>query len=194
MWTDAGDVPVVDEGTLLIRVGGGDRGAMAELIDRVQGPLWRVCLAWAGDEGAAEDALQETFIAILRHASSFHGASARAWMFQIARNAARRRHRRRAGEPARFEGEEALALRAGWGADPFDLVAAGESERVAARALAALDDDDRAVLTLRDIEGLSGPEVAAALEVPLAVMKSRLHRARLRWMAAARAEVGDVAG
>jgi hypothetical protein len=50
-----------------------------------------------------------------------------------------------------------------------------------------------ALLTLRDLQGWTGAEVAAALDLPLATMKTRLHRARLRWMAAVREEVGDAA-
>ena len=91
------------------------------------------------------------------------------------------------------EDVDALALRAGWGDTVFEEVAAHEAADQANRALAALDEDDRALLTLRDLQGWTGAEVAAALDLPLATMKTRLHRARLRWMAAVREEVGDAA-
>ena len=65
-----------------------------------------------------------------------------------------------------------------------------EKERVSA-ALARLSDEDREVIVLRDLEGFTGPEAAALLDVDLGALKSRLHRARLRLMAELR-EVTDV--
>ena len=179
--------------TLLARIAVGDRQAMDTFVRQHQAPLWRMCLALTHEPSAAEDILQDTFVAVLRHAAGFQGESARPWLFQIARHALHRRHRRRAGEPQQWEDVDALALRAGWGDTVFEEVAAHEAADQANRALAALDEDDRALLTLRDLQGWTGAEVAAALDLPLATMKTRLHRARLRWMAAVREEVGDAA-
>ena len=66
---------------------------------------------------------------------------------------------------------------------------ARESRAHVAAALTSLSPDDREVLLLRDVEGLSGEETAHTLGVDLAAMKSRLHRARLRLAAACRKEV-----
>lgn len=178
---------------LLARIAQGDSAAMDAFVRQHQAPLWRMCLALTRDAATAEDVLQDTFVAVLRHADGFQGDAARPWLFQIARNALRRRHRLRAGEPRDWEDVDALALRAGWGDTVFDEVAGHEAADQAARALQALDDDDRELLTLRDLQGWTGAEVAAALNLPLATMKTRLHRARLRWMAAVREEVGDAA-
>jgi RNA polymerase sigma-70 factor (ECF subfamily) len=178
---------------VLARVASGDKVAMDVFVRQHQAPLWRLCLALTHDASTAEDVLQDTFVAVLRHADGFHGESARPWLFLIARNAVRRRHRLRAGEPRDWDDVDALALRAGWGDTVFEEVAEHEAADQASRALAALDEDDRALLTLRDLQGWTGAEVAAALDLPLATMKTRLHRARLRWMAAVREEVGDAA-
>jgi RNA polymerase sigma-70 factor (ECF subfamily) len=80
---------------------------------------------------------------------------------------------------------EMLGLRAGWGAplDPEALAARLEEKAVLERALASLDDEAREVVTLRDLEGLSGEETAQALGLSLPAMKSRLHRARLALVA-----------
>ena len=61
-----------------------------------------------------------------------------------------------------------------------------EERAVLARALASLPPDDREVLVLRDLEGLDGPHVAELLGLPLPTMKTRLHRARLRFAASLR--------
>jgi RNA polymerase sigma-70 factor (ECF subfamily) len=86
------------------------------------------------------------------------------------------------------ESLEELALAAGWGS-PFDAEQAralAERRTLVAEALATLSDADRDLLWWRDALGLSGEEAAAALGQSLAAMKSRLHRARLKLVAALR--------
>jgi RNA polymerase sigma-70 factor (ECF subfamily) len=173
---------------LLARCAGGDRTACGAFVERHRDAVWRYALALTGDAVTAEDVLQDTFLAALRGASAFAGDDgARGWIVAIARNAAHRRHRRRAGEPARFDSLDALGEAAGWGADDAEAVMERAEERaVLARALASLPTDDREVLVLRDLEGLDGPHVAELLGLPLPTMKTRLHRARLRFAAALR--------
>lgn len=174
---------------LLARCAAGDRDACGAFLARHLDAVHRFARAVAGDEVAAEDAVQETFLAALRSAGSFQGEGARAWLLTIARNAVHRQHRRRAGEPPRFEPLDALGAAAGWGAeDDGPEAALLDAERRAAfgAALDALSPEDREVIVLRDLEGLSGDEAAAVLGLPLATMKTRLHRARLRFAAALR--------
>lgn len=175
--------------TLLARCAAGDRDACGAFLARHLDAVHRFARAVAGDDGTAEDAVQDTFLAALRAAGTFQGeAGARAWLLTIARNAVHRLHRRRAGEPVRFEPLDALGAAAGWGAEdgPEAALLGAERRAAFAAALDALSPDDRAVLTLRDLEGLSGEETAAVLGVPLATAKTRLHRARLRFAAALR--------
>lgn len=136
-----------------------------------------------------EDAVQETFIAAWRSASHYTGSgTVRSWLLSIARNVQRHQHRRRVDEPSSFESLDALAAQAGWGCDP------AESRRqeialardVLAHAMSMLPDDEREVLLLREIEGLSGDETAALLQCSVPAMKSRLHRARIHLAAAVR--------
>ncbi len=134
----------------------------------------------------AEDALQECFVAAWRSAGTYQGPdSARGWLFAIARNALRRRHRRRMGEPAELASLEELGEQAGWGTDD-DVLESMEARETLLWALGQLDDEDREVVVLRDIEGFSGGETAEILGLGLPAMKSRLHRARLRLLAALR--------
>lgn len=77
---------------------------------------------------------------------------------------------------------EVLATLAGWGAGS-DFSARLEVEDELEWALARIPEEERRVLILRDLEGLSGPEAADALELSVPAMKSRLHRGRLHLMA-----------
>jgi RNA polymerase sigma-70 factor (ECF subfamily) len=178
----------------MLRVAEGDRVAYARLVDHSRDGLFRYLRSLVRDDAAAEDALQEVLIGVWRGARRWRSdGSARVWMYGIARRQAARSWRRRAGQPDHLESLEALAVAAGFGdaRDPEQLVAALEDQARVHAALDRLSDDDREVLTLRDLEGLSGGEVAEILEIDLAAMKSRLHRARLRLLANLRSDGGD---
>jgi RNA polymerase sigma-70 factor (ECF subfamily) len=191
---------VPDEGDdgLIARIAAGDDDAFAAFVHRHQDGVYRYLVARTRSASAADDALQETFVAVWRGAAAFRAeGSARGWLFGLARRQAARTFRRRVGEPADHDGVEAIDVvgwSAGWGTgDPERALAAAESKERLLRALATLSDEDREVVELRDLAGLDGAAVAEALGVGLLAMKSRLHRARLRLMAALRAdsEVAD---
>lgn len=179
---------MTDDAELLARAAAGDRRAFRRFVEDHEGAVLRYIRTRTGDTGMAEDALQETFIAAWRHAGSFRGdGPARTWLLAIARNAVHRQHRRSAGEPEAFEPLDEIAVRAGWGRDPDEAW----TERIAAaqlveRGFAQLSPDDREILVLRDIEGLGNAEVARLLGLSLSAVKSRVHRARLRFMESVR--------
>lgn len=177
---------------LLVRAGAGDRDAFGTLVERHQASVYRFARTVVTRPADAEDVLQQSFLAAWRGASRFRGeSSVRTWLFTIARNAALtlRAHDAR-WTPSEVPVED-LGLAAGWGSDDPES-AAVEAERQAAftAAFAALAPAEREVLTLRDLEGLSGDETAALLGLSLPAMKSRLHRARLALAARVRQEVG----
>ena len=140
------------------------------------------------DASLAEDLTQETFVTALQHVGEWRGdGTLRGWLMSIARSrwlmskrAPAARH-----QPADDASLETLGLQAGWGAplDPEVLTAQLEQREHLEAALATLDDEAREVLTLRELEELSGEETAQALGLSLAAMKSRLHRARLALVA-----------
>lgn len=176
---------------LLQRSASGDRAAFGSLVARHQASLFRFARAITRDAAAAEDVLQETFLAALRSAGAYRGeASVKTWLLTIARNKAYRAGRRRSGQPERFESLEALGAEAGWGAlDSVDAVLIERQRReLFSRALAGLAPEDREMIVLRDLEGLGGEQVAELLRISLAAVKSRLHRARLRLAARVRQE------
>lgn len=178
------------DAALMRQAAAGDAGAFSEIVGRHESAVFRFARALAGNEGAAEDALQETFLAAWRGAGSFRGeSSVRSWLLTIARNAVHRQHRRRVDEPQQMESLSALGAAAGWGTDDEDperIALRQESRELLLRAFARLTAADREILALRDGEQLSGEETAAALGLSVAAMKGRLHRARLRLAAGVR--------
>lgn len=148
---------------------------------------WLLLSLGAGQDDA-EDALQDCFVSAWRSAETFRGkTSVRGWLFSIARNALRRQHRRRVGEPTETEGLDALGAAAGWGVES-DFRHRFELREELEWALSKIPPEERQVVVLRDLEGLSGEEAAEVLDLSVAAMKSRLHRGRLRLMGLVRTE------
>lgn len=179
---------MTDDAERLERAAAGDRRAFERFVQAHEGAVLRYIRSRTQDPEVAEDALQETFIAAWRSADVFRGdGSARAWLLTIARNAVRRQYRRPAGAPDTFEPLDAVAARAGWGRDPdeawTDRIAA---RQVVERGFERLSPEDREVLVLRDLEGFGNEEVAGMLGLSVAAVKSRVHRARLRFMESVR--------
>lgn len=177
---------------LLAHAASGDTHAFDAFVVRHAADVHRFVGSLGVHDADADDVLQDTFLAAWRGAAGYRGeGSARAWLFSVARNAVRHSVRRRVGEPERFapldaaESLEAIAEAAGWGSETDSN--ARDTADLVRMALGRLAPADREILVLRDVEGLSGEETAAALSLSLAGMKSRLHRARLRLAALVRA-------
>jgi RNA polymerase sigma-70 factor (ECF subfamily) len=180
--------PGPTDAELLGRCADGDREAFRPLMERHLPAVERFLRALGAEPDRVDDAVQETFVAAWRHASSFRGEEARPWLLRIARNALRRTARRRAGEPRTHLPLDELALEAGWGSDD-EMARHLEARETVRRGFAGLEPSDREILVLRDLEGFTGSEAADLLGISLAAQKSRLHRARLRFMAAVRARI-----
>ena len=174
---------------LVQRVARREPGAFEQLV-HVQGPsLLRFVRTLTSSDEAAEDVLQEALVDILRGAKGYRGGDARAWVFRIARNAAYRSHRRRSGQPEHFEPLAELGAKAGWGDEaPDEKVGVEERRACLRKAISRLSTSDQEILVLRELEGFTGAEVSAMLELSVPAMKSRLHRARLRLAAAVEEE------
>jgi RNA polymerase sigma-70 factor (ECF subfamily) len=155
---------------LLARVARGDRVAFAELYGRYAHAVYGACLRVLREPHAAEDAAQETFAAVWRHAAAFDAArgAAGAWIGRVARNAALDASRRRA---LRVTAPEV---------DPIDdqrtpeelALAADEAFRVRL-ALETLPERERTVLGLAYSDGFTQSEIAAHLGLPLGTVKTR---------------------
>jgi RNA polymerase sigma factor (sigma-70 family) len=148
----------------------GDTRAIATLLDGSHAHVHRFARTLCSTPEDAEDAAQEALIVLYRKIGTLRAAAALAsWMFQIVRHECIRRSR--------------LALRAPISPSPQPssteetALVRLEVERIVA-SIAALPSEQRAVLVLRDIQGLSGSATAQSLGLSRAAMKSRLHRGR----------------
>ncbi|MGE3958142.1 MAG: RNA polymerase sigma factor [Vicinamibacterales bacterium] len=176
---------------LAARAASGDRDAFGVLVTRHQAHVFRLAHLVTRSRDDAEDVLQQTFLAAWRSIGSFRAeASVRTWLLTIARNTAVGRRARDARHRIDPTPLDDLGLRAGWGGpSPEDEVLSREQSARLASALASLPVEDREIITLRDLEGMSGEETASMLGLTLAAMKSRLHRARMALAAAVREEM-----
>lgn len=160
----------------------------------VRGLAWRL----SGSEDEADEILQETFLEAQRSWHRFEGRSkASTWLGGIAIRRWKRRHRRRAGEPARIPsldellpfGETTSSLIPAPGDTPLDAVIRNEAASAVHRAILELPDDFRVPLVMKEMLELPVAEVAAALDLNEQTVKSRLHRARLRMREAMRSRL-----
>ena len=154
----------------------GDTEALASLYDRHARAIFAFLFRLFGDEAAAEDLLQDTFVAAWRGAGSFRGdSSVRTWLFGIAHHKAMHHLRRK--DRGKLDGIESIPDA---GPSVSELAeAALVQERVVA-ALAELPPAQRAVLELVFYFGLSTAEVANVLNCPVGTVKSRAYLARRR--------------
>ncbi len=190
---------------LLAALRDGDADAFATLVDRHSPAMIRVAMAYVPTRAAAEEAVQETWIAVMRGLDGFEGRSSlRTWIFRILTNIAMRagpRERRSVpfsalaraedgGEPTvdpdrflpadheQFAGHW-LVMPMPW-PTPEEGLLAGEVRDVIAAAINALPVAQRTVIALRDVEGWSSDEVCEALEISAGNQRILLHRARSR--------------
>lgn len=197
--------PTPDDQMLLAALRQGDDAAFVTLIDRYHASLVRIACLFVPDHGVAEEVAQETWIGVLQGIDRFEERSTfRTWLFSILANQARRRGERErrvipfsvlarppddgpapAVEPERFyqPGEEYPGY---WASPPahWDLpestFLSGEAMAEIERAVAVLPPNQRAVITLRDIEGWPAEEVCNILSISETNQRVLLHRARSR--------------
>jgi RNA polymerase sigma-70 factor (ECF subfamily) len=167
-----------DEAALIERAQQGDRNAFGELVRRHHRGVVNVVYRMCGDVQLAEDAAQDAFIRAWSNLSSYRPqASLRNWLYRIAVNAALDVLRRKAEGP--YETVESLRA-ADPAAGPEDALLQKEQAIAVQNAMMALTEASRAVLILREYGDLSYREIAAALDIPVGTVMSRLNYARDR--------------
>ncbi len=171
---------------LLETARGGDRDALELVLSRHQPRIYRFGLKLCRDQEDAKDVLQDTMLAVARGLKDFRGQSAvSTWLYTIARSFCIKKRRRSKFAPeaeesldAREPGEEALTL-PDPGRPPDEALAGRQIEDALERAIGGLEPMYRDVLVLRDVEGLTAPEVGEVMGLSVEAVKSRLHRARV---------------
>lgn len=155
---------------------GGERDALALLYDRCGGIAFSLAMRILGDPGAAEEVVQDAFLAVWNRASAFddNRGSFRAWLFTCVRNRAIDRRR---GPWARYQHAAELPpdLQAsGEGSDPLAEVGVGETRDAVRRALQELPTAQREAIELAYFGGLSRREIAERLKTPPGTISSRM--------------------
>jgi RNA polymerase sigma-70 factor (ECF subfamily) len=161
---------------LLVRVADRDRIAFEEIYNRYVRPVYGLALRRLRDRQRAEDAVQETFTAVWRSASSYkpERGPAAPWLYAIARNAIVDRLRARI-EPV-AEAPDVASTEPG----PADRAEASYVSWRVHRALEVLPDKEREVVELAYWSGMSQSEVAEYLHIPLGTVKTRTRSALAR--------------
>lgn len=180
------DDPRSDE-VLVTAAQAGDRAAMDALLRRHHDRIWAVCRRLAGNDADAADATQEAMLLVVRRIGTFDGRSRfTTWAHRVATNACLDELRRRRRRPVPHDDDEATGHGSTGGPD----VAASVSDRLDIdAALAALSEDFRTPIVLRDVAGHDYAEIADILGVPPGTVRSRIARGRRRL-----AELLDPAG
>ena len=171
----------LDDAALVRAAQAGDRGALDQLFRRHYDRVFGVCRRITGNEADAADAAQEAMIAMVRGLTRFDGrASFGTWAYRIATNASLDELRRRRRRPLVSGRDQYEDQGLHEHADPTAgdrIEQLGDREQIDA-ALAALPEDFRVPVVLRDVADLDYAEIAAILDVPVGTVKSRIARGR----------------
>ncbi len=177
---------------LLAGLRAGDEAAFVELVRRYSPALLRLAQAYVPTRAVAEEVVQETWLGVVRGIDRFEGRSTvKTWLFRIAANRARTRGAREprtlplgdwdggpSVDPDRFLPADHAKWPRHWAVEPSQIVETAETVAQVRDAIERLPPMQRAVITLRDVQGWDGPEVCDALELSEGNQRVLLHRAR----------------
>jgi RNA polymerase sigma-70 factor (ECF subfamily) len=173
------------ESTLVQKCARGDETACAEIVSEHQRMVRQLAMNLVGDRDEALDLSQEVFLRVFRTIHRFRGQSSlRTWIYRIAVNQARNRHRfwrrRRRADQVSLDQHVAKhgELASGGESTPDRMLAQKELADRLQSALDHLPFDQRTVVILREIDGLSYEEIAYSLGLAIGTVKSRLTRGR----------------
>lgn len=184
------------EAVLIDRARAGDHNALTALLERHEHRVYRFGMKLCGDREDAREVLQETLLTAARDLRDFRGeASLSTWLYTVARSHCIKRQRKK-----KLSRERDLSIETDVGHEaervedpgrgPERNLEGKQVERALEDAIASLEEGYREVLVLRDVEGLTAPEVAMVMGITQQAVKSRLHRAR----ASVRAVVAPLLG
>ena len=181
-WAEVGN----REAALIARCAAGDQAACAELVSGHERMVYQLALHLLGDRDEALDLSQEVFFSVFRTIGRFRGQSAlKTWIYRIAINQARNRQRwwRRRHKADQVSLDQHVAAHGdlrqpGEHTSPDRAYARKELAEKLWTALDQLPFDQRTVIVLREIDGLSYGDIAFSLGVAVGTVKSRLTRAR----------------
>lgn len=175
---------------LVRRFKGGDTAAFTAIVERYQDRVYSQCLRWLGDKTLAEEVAQDVFLALYRSLERFRGdARLSTWIYRVVINHCKNkrmyRNRRHLDRHEPLEGTRAGSDEDGpvrqlphHGPGTDEATWANEAEQIVQEGLMRLDEEQRQIILLRDIQDLSYEQISEILGLPRGTVKSRLHRAR----------------
>lgn len=170
---------------LVVRVQKGDKSAFDLLVRKYQHRIAKLVSRYVSDRSEVEDVAQEAFIKAYRAIKGFRGDSAfYTWLYRIAINTAKNYLVSQGRRPptSDVDAQEAESIEAATNlrdvTTPERHLLAEEIARTVERVIAALPEDLRTAITLREIDGLSYEEIAAVMDCPIGTVRSRIFRAR----------------
>ena len=173
------------EHVLIARLRRGDAAAFELLVRTHQDRVYDFCVRMLSDREEAFDLTQEIFISVHRNLEKFRAdAKLTTWIYRIARNHClnRLKHLKRRGRGVTDEygelNELSITQSMGGSEAPDENLLRKKSRELVHKAIEQLDEEQRALVVLRDVEGLSYEEIMEITELPEGTVKSRLHRAR----------------
>jgi len=168
--------------------------AFAELVGRHQDRIYSAISRFCGNAEDASDITQRAFINAFRKISEFKGDAAfSTWIYRIAFNQAIsfRRENKRAPVSIYSKDDDLLTEPAAE-PNPTENLESQETQRKVQQALDLLEDGDRQIILLKDLQGASYDEIADILQIPKGTVRSRLHRARLELKAKLKSFIGTL--
>src|SRR5579859_3918508 len=175
----------VSDLSLVRRVQRGDKGAFDALVLKYQHKLVKLVMRYVRNPAEAEDIAQEAFIKAYRALPQFRGDSAfYTWLYRIAINTAKNAVVSRERSPIEYSvdrsSDESYDMhgRMKDAETPEGLVLTDEIRSIVNAAIEALPEDLRTAIVLRELDGLSYEEIAAAMDCPVGTVRSRIFRAR----------------
>jgi RNA polymerase sigma-70 factor, ECF subfamily len=195
-----------DDDTLVDRLRSGDEAAFAELVRDWSPVMLRIAREHVSTQASCEEVVQDTWLAVIRGLDRFEGRSSlRTWVLRIVANLATTRGVREARtrplssldgsadaepvvDPSRFRGPDdpyprhwtPLGAPTAWDTGPESAALAAETRQVVGEALRRLPERQQAVVSLRDVHGLTAEEVCEALGLTPGNERVLLHRGRAR--------------
>ncbi|MBE2254128.1 MAG: sigma-70 family RNA polymerase sigma factor [Myxococcus sp.] len=170
---------------LLSKLRRNDAAAFEQLVRAHQDRVFDFCVRMLNDREEAFDLTQEIFLSIHQNVDKFRAdAKLTTWIFRISRNHClnRLKYLKRRGRGRSDEFGEAnegdISESMGGSSAPDDHLSRKRDRQLVHQAIEALDEEQRSLVVLRDVEGLSYDEIMEITELPEGTVKSRLHRAR----------------
>lgn len=173
----------IEDAELISLAQSGDRKALAELVTKYEQTVYNFSFKICRDKEKAENAMQETFLSMVKNIKQFSGKSKLStWLYTIVSNHCLMMARSNKNKYfASLDDEETLIDEkniADWKVTPENVTENNELKEVLDEAIQKLPYDYRVIFMLRDVEGLSTKETGKITNLSIAAVKSRLHRAR----------------